>query len=86
MSGPPIGVVGVMLQAVPLVHTTLTGAVYVPAGHPVPDTANCAPVTFALIATEAGFAEKFAVMVDGAFMISDTGFAELTTLPLHPVN
>ena len=34
VSGPPIGVVGVMLQAVPLVHTTLVGAVYVPAGHP----------------------------------------------------
>jgi hypothetical protein len=83
--GLPCGETAVTVQAVPLVQVTFAGAVYVPAGQPVPDTENSA-VTFAPIATATGAAEKLAVMVEGAAMENVSGFAALATVPLHPVN
>ena len=74
-----------MLHATPFVHTTLVGAVYVPAGHPVPATVNWADTLLEMV-TAVGVAEKFAVIVEGEFSANVSGLAALMTLPLHPVN
>ena len=84
-SGPPCGVVTLTLQALPFVQTTFAGAVYVPAGHPAPETLNCT-AAFASIRTAVTAAVKFAVIVLGASISTVRGFAPPPADPDHPAN
>ena len=68
-----------------MLQVTLAGVEYVPAGHPVPDTLNCAAM-FAPKLIVTGEAEKVAVMLVAEFIVTVRGFDELTISPLHPVN
>ena len=84
VSGPPCGDVPVTLHGLPFVQIMFAGSVYVPSGQLVPSTTICAAILL-LSETEVGIAEKFAVIVDGEFIVKVNGFAVLTTFPLHPV-
>jgi hypothetical protein len=86
VSGPPCGDAAVTEHAVPFVHVTWAGAVYVPAGQPDPLIENCAPATFAPMATTVGAVEKLAVTATGAVIVNTSGLAVLEPAPLHDVN
>ena len=72
-SGPPCGDDGLIVQFVPVVQASATGAVYVPTGHPAPDTVNGSAVLL-LIVTAVAEAEKFAVTDLGPSMTRASGF------------
>jgi hypothetical protein len=66
----------------PAVQARVTGAVYVPAAHPVPTTVNGIDAVLLNVVRTA----KFAVIDCGADIVTGTGFDAVVTEPVHPVN
>jgi hypothetical protein len=74
-----------MLHADPAVQEIAAGAVYVPAGHPAPDTLNAA-ATLLSISTGTAPILKLAVMVLAPFIITVSGFTAPVADPLQLEN
>jgi hypothetical protein len=85
-SGPPTGDATAITHPDPFSQDKLKGAVYVPTGHPDPETVNCAPAMLLSNRTLMGAGVNCATTDFGPSITNVSGFAVPLAAPAQPAN